>query len=268
MELKIASWNINSVRLRAETVARFLTKYKPDVLALQETKCPEGQFPSAVFAECGYPHIAERGQSGYHGVAIVSRIPFLDKHSRQFCNKDDARHVSVILQVPQPVTLHNFYVPAGGDVPDPDTNEKFEHKLNFLNEMKDWLTTKHLLKDGPSVLVGDLNVAPHANDVWSHKQLLKVVSHTPVETELLARVIKSGDWDDVLRRFAGEKEKVYSWWSYRSRDWRKSNRGRRLDHIWLDSSLSAKCIGTEIITDTRSWERPSDHVPIIATLKL
>ncbi len=268
MQLKIASWNINSVRLRAASVARFLTEWGPDVLTLQETKCPEGQFPAAVFADCGYHHIAERGQSGYHGVAILSKIPFSDRHSRQFCGKDDARHVSIKLKLPRPVTVHNFYVPAGGDVPDPQQNEKFHHKLTFLDEMEHWLTARQLKKDGASILTGDLNIAPHENDVWSHKQLLKAVSHTPVEVEKLAAVCKSGNWDDVLRRFAPEDEKLSSWWSYRSRDWKKTNRGRRLDHIWLDRELSPLCTQTAIISETRSWERPSDHAPVMVTLEL
>jgi len=268
MQLKIASWNINSVRLRAPSVARFLNEWGPDVLTLQETKCPEGQFPAAVFADCGYHHIAERGQSGYHGVAIISKLPFSERTTRQFCGKEDARHVSVKLDIEQPVTIHSFYVPAGGDIPDPEQNEKFHHKLTFLDEMQRWLTTKQLKSDGPSVLTGDLNIAPHENDVWSHKQLLKIVSHTPVEVEKLQAVCNAGNWDDVLRRFANDDEKLSSWWSYRSKDWKKSSRGRRLDHIWLDEALSPRCSATEIISETRSWERPSDHAPVMVTLAL
>lgn len=268
MKLKIASWNINSVRLRAQTVARFLKQWQPDVLTLQETKCPPGQFPSTVFDEIGYQHIAEKGQSGYHGVAIISRLAFCEITSRQFCGKQDARHVCVRLDGKRPVNIHSFYVPAGGDVPNRDENEKFAHKLDFLNEMQNWLTQEQLHRDGPSVLTGDLNIAPHENDVWSHKQLLKVVSHTPVEVALLDEVRKAGNWSDVLRDKATDDEKLYSWWSYRSRDWQKSNRGRRLDHIWLDQSLQPACTKTEIITETRGWEKPSDHVPVMVTLEL
>lgn len=266
MPLKIASWNINSVRLRASSVVRFLEGWKPDVLTLQETKCPQGQFPTSAFNDCGYQFIAEKGQSGYHGVAIISRIPFKNQHSRQFCSKDDARHVSITLDRPNPVTVHSFYVPAGGDIPDPLQNEKFAHKMDFLSEMCDWLTIKQLKKDGPSVLTGDLNIAPHENDVWSHKQLLKVVSHTPVEVAKLESVLKSGNWEDTLRRFANDEEKLASWWSYRSKDWKKSNRGRRLDHIWLDEALSPACTETAIIEETRGWDRPSDHAPVMVTL--
>ena len=138
----------------------------------------------------------------------------------------------------------------------------------LFRSMQNWLTTKQLQSDGPSVLTGDLNIAPHENDVWSHKQLLKIVSHTPVEVEKLQAVCNAGNWDDVLRRFANDDEKLSSWWSYRSKDWKKSNRGRRLDHIWLDEGLSPRCSATEIISETRSWERPSDHAPVMVTLAL
>ncbi len=268
MELKIASWNINSVRLRAQTIVKFLKQWQPDVLTLQETKCPEGQFPSSVFAEAGYPYFAERGQSGHHGVGIISRIPFTDCYSKQFCGKDDARHVSIKLDIPEKVTVHSFYVPAGGDVADVNENEKFKHKMEFLDQLEKWQTEKHIKTTGSSILTGDLNIAPHENDVWSHKQLLKVVSHTPIELEKLEAVRRAGNWLDVLRDFADDDEKLYSWWSYRSKDWQKSNRGRRLDHIWLDESLKGKCISTDIAKQVRGWEKPSDHVPILATLKL
>jgi exodeoxyribonuclease-3 len=118
------------------------------------------------------------------------------------------------------------------------------------------------------VLVGDLNVAPLENDVWSHKQLLKVVSHTPVETELLDGVRASYDWIDVTRSFVPAEEKIYSWWSYRARDWRASNRGRRLDHIWISPALKGHAIEHAIFKPARGWKLASDHVPVIATLAI
>lgn len=266
--IKVASWNINSVRLRAPLVAQFLRKFRPDILTLQETKCPEGQFPAKAFSEVGYSHFAERGQSGHHGVAIVSRLPFKSTHSRQFCAKDDARHVSATIDYKQPFTIHSLYVPAGGDIPNAQENEKFSHKLAFLGEMASYFKPGAPGHKGPTILTGDLNVAPHENDVWSHRQLLKVVSHTPQEVELLEAARISAQMDDVLRSFANDNDKLYSWWSYRSRDWRKSNRGRRLDHIWLNNQLSAKCTNTEIVTDARDWEKPSDHVPVMVEIDI
>ncbi len=264
--LKIATWNINSVRLRAGLVADFLARWQPDVLCLQETKCPEGQFPSSHFADLGYTHVAERGQSGYHGVAIVSRIAFDAVESRDFCGKQDARHICARLAGHEPLNIHNFYVPAGGDEPDPQINEKFAHKLAFLEEMRAMFSNGAPSSTQPAVLVGDLNIAPLENDVWSHKQLSRVVSHTPVEIEHLEELRRSRNWVDIMRRHVPHDEKLYTWWSYRARDWAAADKGRRLDHIWLDEHLARRCSTIEVVRSARGWERPSDHVPVIATL--
>ena len=116
------------------------------------------------------------------------------------------------------------------------------------------------------ILVGDLNVAPAENDVWSHKQLLKVVSHTPIETEKLQAALSAGEWVDVARDRIPMSEKVYTWWSYRSADWTVGDRGRRLDHIWVSRALKDAVQDFKILRDARSWERPSDHVPVTVTL--
>ena len=121
---------------------------------------------------------------------------------------------------------------------------------------------------GPAILTGDLKIAPLENDVWSHKQLLDVVSHTPLECEKLGAVMASADWVDAVRHLKPEPERVYTWWSYRSADWAESNRGRRLDHIWTSKQLTANIESLRIIRDARSWERPSDHVPVIIRLAL
>ena len=132
--MKLATWNINSVRLRQELVLRFLKEQAPDVLCLQETKVMNELFPADPFRQAGYVHQAINGQKGYHGVAILSRLPFARTDTSQFCGKDDTRHISATFE--NGVELHNFYVPAGGDIPDPKKNEKFAHKLDFLREME------------------------------------------------------------------------------------------------------------------------------------
>ena len=264
--IRLATWNINSVRLRADLVARFLKTYAPDVLCLQETKVPDGLFPGDGFRDLGYVHQAINGQKGYHGVAILSRLPFKKTEALSFCGKDDTRHVSV--QFEAGLELHNFYVPAGGDIPDPKANPKFAHKLDFLREMEGRFARQARKRNEPTVLVGDLNVAPLENDVWSHKQLLDVVSHTPIETELLAAVRDCFDWQDVTRAFVPPEEKIYSWWSYRARDWDASDRGRRLDHIWVSRPLRGAVSGHAILKEARGWLRPSDHVPVMATIAL
>jgi exodeoxyribonuclease-3 len=136
MPLSVATWNINSVRLRIGLVRRLLAGWAPDVLCLQETKCPDANFPLGALRDAGYPHIEIHGQKGYHGVAIVSRLPLRAVDKRRFCGKEDARHIAATVQYRGgPVTVHNLYIPAGGDEPDPAVNEKFAHKLSFLDEL-------------------------------------------------------------------------------------------------------------------------------------
>jgi exodeoxyribonuclease-3 len=264
--IKLATWNINSVRLRANLVRRFLRVHAPDVLCLQETKVPDGLFPAHAFQSMGYVHQAINGQKGYHGVAILSRLPFRTTNALSFCGKLDTRHVSVQLEAG--LEVHNFYVPAGGDIPDPKVNPKFAHKLDFLRELEACFAAQKARKDEPIALVGDLNVAPFENDVWSHKQLLDVVSHTPVETELLKASVAAFEWQDVTRRFVPAHEKIYSWWSYRAQDWEASDRGRRLDHIWVSRALRDSVSEHAILKKARGWARPSDHVPVVAIITL
>ena len=265
MTLSIATWNINSVRFRIRQVGMFLDRFSPDILCLQETKCPDDRFPLKPFRNRGYEHILLNGQKGYHGVAILSRIPFLDTSKRGFCQKGDARHAAVtIADGDGDIVIHNFYIPAGGDLPDPALNDKFAHKLAFLDEMAIWLTGAET--DRKAVLVGDLNIAPLENDVWSHKQLLRIVSHTPVETERMEQVRAAGGWVDAMRRFVPPEEKLYTWWSYRAPNWATADKGRRLDHVWVTPHLAGRLEGTEVIRATRGWKQPSDHVPVIARI--
>ncbi|MGP0060405.1 MAG: exodeoxyribonuclease III [Beijerinckiaceae bacterium] len=264
MRFSLATWNINSVRLRIDLVAKFLIEHAPDVLCLQETKCRDSEFPLGEFRKLGYDHFAINGQKGYHGVAIVSKIPVTSISRREFCAKGDARHISVKLQPTgsRSLDLHNFYVPAGGDEPDPQINPKFAHKLAFLDEMADWIAADAIAA-GDAIMVGDLNIAPLESDVWSHKALLKVVSHTPIEVEKLNRVLDAGPWEDALRHYVPASEKLYTWWSYRAPDWAKADKGRRLDHIWVSQKLKPNLGGIKILRESRGWDRPSDHVPAI-----
>jgi len=229
------------------------------------------QFPLQNLRALGYEHVAINGQKAYHGVAIVSRLPMQAQERIIFGGVDEARHIKVrfdgVLIGGQPLELHNFYVPAGGDRPDPQENPKFRHKLDYLNHMADWFTEQKAA-DRPVILVGDLNVAPLENDVWSHRQMLKVVSHTPVEVEHMRRLRRSADWTDAMRLHVPVDEKLFTWWSYRAKDWRASNRGRRLDHIWTTPKLSAASVSLRIALAPRSWPRPSDHAPALMDFKL
>ena len=262
--LVLATWNVNSIRSRLDHLARFVALKNPDVVCLQETRCPDGSFPAAAVRAMGFPHMALNSRKGHHGVAILSRRPLSAADSAQIGSPHEARQqrASVAFGGGQ-ITLHNLYVPAGGDVPDPAVNPRFAAKIAFLDGLETWSRTA--TAGGGAVLVGDLNVAPLPDDVWSHRQLLDVVSHTSGETGRLIAAQEQG-WVDVVRARHPAPEKLFTWWSYRARDWAASNKGRRLDHVWTTPDVAAKVSAIEIVTETRGWEKPSDHVPVVMTL--
>jgi exodeoxyribonuclease-3 len=265
--LRVATWNINSLRLRLPLLPRLIAELDPDVICLQETKVPDELFPTAAPAELGYPHVAYKGMKGYNGVAILSRIPLVTHDGApDWCGKGDSRHVGVVLDMRSgPVELHDFYVPAGGDIPDREANVKYGHKLDFVAEATQWF--KRRKKLARTVLVGDLNIAPLEHDVWSHKQLLDVVSHTPPETAGLTAWRKTR-FHDAVRHFVPEDQKLYTWWSYRNRDWRASDRGRRLDHVWVTPDLKDALVSHRILKHARDWPQTSDHVPVSVELEV
>lgn len=262
--LVVATWNINSIRSRIALVDRFVAAYKPDVLLLQETRCPDDQFPRSALEKLGFPHVVVNGRKGHHGVAIASNRPIERVGRENLADIDEGRHISGLVEVGgKPAALHSVYIPSGGDEPDPEINPKFRAKLAYLDAFAPWSV---LASAEPSLVGGDFNVAPHADDVWSHKQLLKVVSHTPGETERLEAALLAGRWIDVVRRDAPPPEKVFTWWSYRNRDHTVANRGRRLDHMWASPSLADRVSDVRVVAEARSWEKPSDHVPVLVTI--
>ena len=262
MTFTLATWNINSVRLREALVCRLLTEEAPDVLCLQEIKTPVEKFPQDAFRALGYTHMVARGQKGYNGVAILSKLPLQDAGGEDFAALGHARHVAARLE--NGVTIHNFYVPAGGDIPDRDQNEKFGQKLDFLTEMRDVF---HADRPERAIMVGDLNIAPREDDVWSHKQLLKIVSHTPIEVEHLSAAQDAGRCVDITRQDI-PSGLLYSWWSYRAKDWDAADKGRRLDHIWATPDIAGAGHGSRILRPVRGWEQGSDHVPVFASFDL
>ena len=256
MTLRITSWNINSVRFRMAIVEQFLRAEQPDILCLQETKVEDGLFPHAAFEALGYTHRLIHGQRMHHGVAIVSRVPLVEDDRLDWQANREARHIGV--RLPNGVRLENVYVPAGGDVPDPSVNPKFAQKLAFVERMIEWSGALSV----PTILTGDFNIAPLECDVWSHRQLLDVVSHTPVEVDLLGRLQDSHGWVDLGRHFTPPPERLYTWWSYRAKDWAASDRGRRLDHMWASPQIADHATAHRTHRDCRNWLKPSDHVPI------
>lgn len=260
--LKLVSWNINSIRLRLPNVEAFVAAEAPDIVCFQEIKCQTAEFPEKAFRQMGLPHLAVFGQKGgHHGVAIASREPLVVLDSAPLCREGHARVNSVSVAG---VELHNIYLPAGGDVPDPQKNPKFAHKLDFVDRLGQHFAAAK--GSTPRILVGDLNIAPHPNDVWSHKQLLKIVSHTPVETERLEAARSAGGFTDVARAAHGDEQRLYSWWSYRAKDWAASNKGRRLDHIWVNAAAAKMTVidSFRIHIAWRGGWKPSDHAPISA----
>ncbi len=263
MSLRIVTWNINSVRLRIDQVARFVAENAPDVLCLQEIKCTEDQFPRQAFIDMGLPYLRVGGQKGWHGVAIASRLPIVDSPKLDVCREGHARCVSAVVEG---VEVQNFYIPAGGDLPDRALNPKFDHKMDFYERLTAEMKTRD--RQRPLVLAGDFNIAPGENDVWNHRFMSKVVSHTPGEVETLYRLQDAGGFADVVRDQIPDPTKLASWWSYRAKDFRKSNRGLRLDHLWTSPGLTPAVVrGSARILDTvREWERPSDHAPVVMNL--
>ena len=255
--IKISSWNINSVRLRLDMVKHFLDSENPTILCLQETKTEDAFFPSEAFHALGYPYLSIFGEKSYNGVAIISKIPFTHEIKKEVIPSGGMRYNSVTLY--DKIILKNFYIPAGGDEANEDVNPKFKHKMDFIRHLRDFYQQnppKH------EILVGDFNIAPHENDVWSHKQMLSVVSHTPQEVALLEEFRLAGNFCDIARHLHPETLKLYSWWSYRAKDWAASNRGRRLDHIWCSSDLTETIRTYHASRHYRGFDRPSDHIPV------
>ncbi len=258
--MKIISWNINSLRLRFELLKKFVKIANPDVICLQEIKVENALFPMLEAKSLGFDFIDFDGEKSYNGVAILSKIPFRNLQKIDVLNYGHKRHIAVTLETKiGEIDLHNFYVPAGGDIPDVALNNKFDHKLKFVDWMSEFFLPQ---KDKKLIMVGDINIAPKEHDVWSHKQLLKIVSHTPIEVEKLNNLQKTLNWVDTHRHFVPEHEKLYSWWSYRAVDPLGANKGRRLDHIWVTPNLKENLKAMKIYRDFRSEAQPSDHVPI------
>ncbi len=267
--LRIATWNINSVRLRLPLLARVVSALQPDILCLQETKVQDALFPHDSISDLGFPYQSVRGEKSYNGVAVLSKYPIASSSHIAFCNKEDTRHLSAKITLPHTTLhVHNLYVPAGGYVADAVKNPKFAHKLNFVEEMSQHFSDAESDEQTnlPCVLLGDLNIAPLPDDVWNHEKMLQVVSHTPAEVERFTFAQKARGWCDVLREKNPSPEKIFTWWSYR-RPWQE-NYGRRLDHIWANETLARGLSSTEILKEARGWGQPSDHVPVLAEFRL
>jgi exodeoxyribonuclease III len=258
--LRLVTWNINSIRLRIDLVRQLTAVMAPDVLCLQEIKVDDPLFPLEACREMGYGHVAFHGMKGYNGVAVLSRLPIEEVRTPSWCGREDRRHLMVRLA--NGVSVHCLYIPAGGDIPDAEVNDKFAHKLDFVRAITEWFAAEVKPTD-KAILAGDFNIA-----VWSHKQMLRVISHTPAEVDLLERFQASVPFVDAVRHFVPPSEHLYTLWSYRSPDWQKNDRGRRLDHIWVTPALAPSLRAALVAREARAWAQPSDHVPVMIDLEL
>ena len=232
--IKIASWNINSVRARVADRRALPDEEAPDILCLQETKALDSVFPAELFHKLGYVHHKLNGQKMHHGVAILSRLPLHDEGRHDWQDNGEARHVGARLDCG--IRLENVYIPAGGDIPDRELNPKFGQKLDFIERMTRW--SERLAE--PTLIVGDFNVAPLECDVWSHKALVDVVSHTPIEIEALEAAASRRTTGSIWAASSSPHPSAASPGGAIDRPIRTANdRGRRLDHMWASPRLAA-----------------------------
>ncbi len=254
---RIASWNVNSIRVRLEHVLQWLEKEQPDVLALQETKLADENFPAGEFEAAGY-HARSNGQKTYNGVAVLSRQPG-DLIADGFPGFDDPQRRLQCLAWGDLAVL-NLYVPNGSEV----GSDKYAYKLDWLERLHDYCG--ELLQRYPRcLLVGDFNIAPADDDVHDPEEWRGKVLCSEPERTAFARLLELG-LADCFRLFPRE-EKLYSWWDYRAAAFRR-NRGLRIDHILASKALAPHCTACEIDIEPRRLERPSDHAPVVATFDI
>lgn len=254
--MKIASWNVNSIRMRAAQVAGWLESERPDVLALQEIKVPTADFPSAAFQALDY-HCAVAGQKTYNGVALLSRTAPAELVSGLPNFSDEQQRV--LAATYDGLRVVNLYVPNGQAV----GSEKYDYKLKWLDALHAYLRVE--LQQHPRLaVVGDFNIAPEDRDVHDPEQWRGQVLCSEPERDKLRAILALG-FVDVFRQFA-QPEQAFSWWDYRAASFRR-NRGLRIDLVLASPALAAECTGSGIDVEPRRREQPSDHAPVWATFQ-
>lgn len=254
--MKIATWNVNSIRVRLPHITDWLSKQQPDVLCLQETKVVDDLFPAEALQEVGYESIY-CGQKTYNGVAILSKSTAEDVLRQPAVLKDEQKRC--IAATFDNVRVINIYVPNGSEV----GSDKYQYKLQWLKQLHTHLKEELKLYK-QLVIVGDYNIAPEDSDVHDPKAWQGSVLVSDKERDAFQAMIAMG-LVDVFRQFEQEQDS-YSWWDYRAAAFRR-NRGLRIDHILCSEPLSQQCHSCVIDKEPRSWEKPSDHAPVIAEFK-
>lgn len=253
--MKLACWNVNSLKVRLPQVLQWLEDNSVDVLCLQETKLTDDKFPAAEIKAAGY-HVEFIGQKTYNGVAILSRYPISDVvRNNPFFEDEQKRLLTATIQGMRIICA---YIP-NGQAPDSD---KYQYKLKWLNALQSWLIEQR--RSFPElVLTGDFNIAPEDRDVhdpaaWVGQNLVSEPERAAFAAMLTVPLV------DAYRLFE-QSEKSFSWWDYRALGFRL-NKGMRIDHILLSTDLAKKCQSCVIDRVPRKWEQPSDHAPVVATL--
>ena len=255
--MKIATWNVNSLRVRLPQVLDWLEREQPDVLALQELKLSDDKFPAAAFAEAGW-QAQWFGQKTYNGVALISKQPARDvQRNNPHFTADHARLIAATFDAPngESVRVIGGYFP-NGQAPDSD---KFVYKMAWLDALRTWVKAE--MHTQPNFLImGDYNITFDALDVWDPETLEGTIHCTQAERDQLQALIALGLTDSV--RLFEQPEKNYSWWDYRDFAFRR-NRGLRIDHVLISDALKAKASKAYVDKAPRKNERPSDHAPVV-----
>ncbi len=254
--MKLATWNVNSLKVRLPQVLQWLHSNPVDVLCLQESKLSDDKFPVAEIEQAGY-HVVYNGQKTYNGVAILSRHPIHDVVKNNPLFPDEQQRI--ISATIEGMRIICAYVPNGQAV----DSDKYAYKLQWLNALQEWLSQE--CKTYPELaLLGDYNIAPEDSDVHDPIAWQGQILVSPTERAAFQNLLKL-ELKDAFRLFE-QAEKSFSWWDYRQLGFRL-NKGLRIDHILLSPPLAKRCTACIIDKTPRKWEQPSDHTPVIATLK-
>jgi exodeoxyribonuclease III len=253
--MKIATWNINSIKSRVSHVLKWCEVNRPDVLCLQETKCIDEKFPHAKFRAAGYLHIEHLGERAYNGVAILSKLS-LTKLQRNLPREKTPAQSRLLAATIGDIRIVNVYGPHGTS----QGTDKYQFKLDWIERLRKYFD-KNYSTDENVILCGDLNVAPHELDVWSVPEWRNKLHFTKPERDAI-QDLKRWGFVDLFRQINGD-EKEFSWWSNFRNDFEK-DRGLRIDHIWASPGLAERCTDCWIDKDPRGWEHPSDHAPVVA----
>ncbi len=255
--MKVATWNVNSIRARQQHVIDWLDAVRPDVLCLQELKVADEDFPHERIAESGY-EAAVFGEKTYNGVAIVSRYPLSDVRRGFDDGVDDAQARLMSARI-EGITIFSAYFPNGGEV----GSDKFEYKLRWINRLRELLARRFDPKVDEVALCGDFNVAPLDDDIARPAQWRPTVLACDAAREALTDLASFG-LEDVVRPFHPQGG-LYSWWDYRGRGYERNN-GLRIDHIYCTPPLAARTIGAIVDREERARKSPSDHAPVMVEL--